>query len=195
MNRVMGVGINDLNTNTRSDKCYSKWRDMLRRCYSESYQAKQPTYIGCRVCEEWLTFSNFKAWMLTQDWEGLTLDKDLLEGGNKEYHPDKCVFVSKRLNSSLALNGKTKGLLPIGVTKRHNKFRASCCDGFGRCKKLTPSKYTAIGAHKLWQEFKIEVLNKLIAEQTNPTVVKGIQRIIDKIQHDIDNNLETLNFD
>ena len=81
--KVYGVGINDADytikptiENNRS-KCmyYEKWIKMLQRCYSKSYQEKHPSYKGCSVCEEWLTFSNFKAWMETQDWKGKSLDK------------------------------------------------------------------------------------------------------------------------
>lgn len=77
---------------------YVKWRSMLNRCYSARYHKNKPTYIGCYVCEEWLTFSNFKAWMETQDWERKELDKDLLMEGNKEYGPNFCVFISRELN-------------------------------------------------------------------------------------------------
>ena len=72
---------------------YRRWVHMLERCYSERYQEKKPTYIGCTVCEEWLRFSNFKSWMETQDWEGKHLDKDLLVEGNKIYSPDTCILV------------------------------------------------------------------------------------------------------
>ena len=72
---------------------------MLQRCYSESHLVRQPTYKGCSVCEEWLTFSNFKSWMEQQDWEGKQLDKDLLVYKNKIYSPETCVFVSSVINS------------------------------------------------------------------------------------------------
>src|SRR5690554_592214 len=79
--------------------CYRAWRDMLKRCYSAKFQERQPAYKGCSVAKEWHTFSNFKSWMETQEFEGLELDKDLLFVGNKVYGAEKCVFVTKLVNS------------------------------------------------------------------------------------------------
>ena len=79
---VYGVGVNDDShpvtsyIRTKDGKklqnwvCpfYKKWRSMLQRCYDPKNINRQPAYINCFVCEEWLTFSNFKAWMEQQDW-------------------------------------------------------------------------------------------------------------------------------
>jgi len=86
---VCGVGINDADYPTRRYKTvngksklvwtcpfWRKWKDMISRCYSERELEKYPTYKGCSVCEDWLYFSRFKAWMEKQAWEGLVLDKD-----------------------------------------------------------------------------------------------------------------------
>ena len=92
---VFGVGINDadyvidkrinasLPGERRSQKVlwacpyYSRWKDVLSRCYAAYHLLKRPNYFDCTVCEEWLLFSNFKKWMEQQDWEGKQLDKDL----------------------------------------------------------------------------------------------------------------------
>ena len=71
---------------------YQTWIDMLKRCYSDKLQERQPTYKGCSVSEEWLTFSAFKVWMEKQDFERKQLDKDLLFEGNKVYSAETCVF-------------------------------------------------------------------------------------------------------
>lgn len=73
---------------------YQTWKDMIKRCYSTKCQEKFPTYKGCSVSADWHTFSNFKAWMEKQNWEGKQLDKDILIEGNKVYSPETCVFVS-----------------------------------------------------------------------------------------------------
>ena len=39
-----------------------RWYGMLRRCYDTKYQARQPSYIGCSVSEEWLNFQTFAKW-------------------------------------------------------------------------------------------------------------------------------------
>lgn len=93
---VYGVGVDDLDypkkkllPNGKYSFCpyYQRWRGMIRRCYSKAQLGKNPNYEGCTVCDEWLTFSNFKSWMEKQDWEGKELDKDLLVRGNKVYSP------------------------------------------------------------------------------------------------------------
>ena len=65
---VLGVGINDVPTPTRSgnirNDAYRIWKSMLERCYSDKYHQKEPAYIGCSVCDDWIRFSNFKS----KDW-------------------------------------------------------------------------------------------------------------------------------
>tara|TARA_B100001105_G_C22327582_1_gene415405 strand:- start:440 stop:1048 length:609 start_codon:yes stop_codon:yes gene_type:complete len=138
---VFDIGINDLTyPKTKSEKMgkkwvqvwrcpfYERWYSILRRCYSTVYQKKQPTYKDCYVCEEWLTFSNFKSWMEKQDWEGKSLDKDILFEGNKEYHPDKCVFVPQKVNNFLTDRSNHRGSYPLGVTKiKTGKAYLSSC--------------------------------------------------------------------
>lgn len=129
---VLGVGINDADYKTIYEeegnkyRCpfYVKWKDMLRRCYSEKVHKNRPTYKGCTVCEEWVIFSNFKRWMEQQEWEGNHLDKDLKVKGNKVYSPDHCLFVSPLVNGLIHENKKTRGKYPLGVSfhKATNKF-------------------------------------------------------------------------
>ena len=100
---VYGVGTNDawymIETTAGGETycCgyYQRWVAMLRRCYSKQMHRKFPTYKDCTVCDEWITFSNFRKWMETQDWQGKELDKDILFPGNKHYSPDNCVFVGR----------------------------------------------------------------------------------------------------
>lgn len=131
---VCGVGINDSDHQTSkivSGKVvtcpfYRKWKKMIERCYSEKWQEKCPTYKGCSVCSEWLTFSNFREWMDRQNWNGNHLDKDIILSGNKIYSPDTCIFIPQAINSLLTDSGSLRGKHPIGVTydSRDMKFRA-----------------------------------------------------------------------
>jgi hypothetical protein len=105
-----------------------------------------------------LTFSNFKSWMETQDWEGKELDKDLLMEGNKVYSPDTCCFVSVKVNSFLNKKFASRGQLPLGVSKvRKNKYAAQCSNPF----KTNSSQYlgyydSAEEAHLVWKRKKHE---------------------------------------
>jgi len=132
---VFGKGINDANyllsykvdNKTQSCPYYVVWKSMLRRCYSPLFHIKQSTYIDCSVCNSWLTFSNFKSWMMLQDWVGKQLDKDILEKGNKEYSPENCIFVTSQLNVLLKDTQKVQGDYGLGVywNTEKRKFKAS----------------------------------------------------------------------
>ena len=105
---------------------YMRWKSMLTRCYSEKYKRTNPTYKDCSVCEEWLRFSNFKAWMETQDWEGKQLDKDLLANDGKVYSPETCCFISPKLNNFLKGCAKTNktGYRGVHFDPTCNKYMA-----------------------------------------------------------------------
>ena len=101
MRLVQGIGINDV-SNSAKTKEYKLWADMLIRSYDEKLHQRQPTYLNCETSSEFLVFSKFRDWCQNQigfNQPNFELDKDLLEKGNKEYHPDKCVFIPKEINS------------------------------------------------------------------------------------------------
>ena len=132
---VFGVGINDADyavetiVNCERQRCpfYRPWSSMLKRCYSEKLHAIQATYIGCSVVNEWHSFMNFRAWMISQDWKGKCLDKDIIEPGNKVYSPDKCIFISNALNSLLTDHAAGRGIYALGVSLHESgKFTARC---------------------------------------------------------------------
>jgi hypothetical protein len=163
---IHGIGINDapyavtriVDGKRQTCPFYAKWDGMLRRCYCTRYHEKRPTYIDCEVEKEWLLFSNFKKWMIRQDWKGKDLDKDIKIQGNKIYSKDTCLFVSRAVNSLLGNNKAKRGQFPIGVSffKRDNNFVAHCKRD-GRSINIgyfsTPER-----AHKAWRKFKREVI-------------------------------------
>lgn len=124
---LYGVGINDdtsIHTNKQESVAYRKWRTMLARCYSDSYKSKQGTYKDCKVCDEWLTFSNFKKWHDENYMANYELDKDILTKGNKIYSPETCSYIPKFINTILLSCWKVRGELPIGVVRHGDKFVA-----------------------------------------------------------------------
>ena len=128
--KTYGYGICDISgvENGKQMKYYETWKGMLRRCYSNKYHKKEPTYKNCEVCEEWLLFSNFKKWYKDNyyqiDNDTMALDKDILNKGNKIYSPDNCIFVPMRINQLFIKSNGSRGELPIGVTRSGNKFRS-----------------------------------------------------------------------
>ena len=155
---------------------YRVWKDMLKRCYSIKFQERNPTYAGCTVSKDWLTFTNFKSWMVAQDFEGKQLDKDLLIVGNKIYSPETCMFVSGVVNNFTTDRGNDRGEWLIGVSlhKQAGKFEAYCRNPF--TKKREHLGYFACEkeAHEAWRKRKLELAHELAAIQTDPRVVKAL---------------------
>lgn len=155
---------------------YRVWHSMLMRCYSPKYQERQPTYKGCSVSEDWLRFSNFRAWMECQDFEGKQLDKDLLFEGNKVYSAETCVFVTSVVNSFTSDRGAARGECLIGVDwhKASGKFRATCRNTFTNKKEHIGYFACQVEAHQEWLKRKLELATLLAAEQTDTRVAKAL---------------------
>ena len=191
---VYGVGINDADYVThkwetigyvngklkqkRVWECpyYRAWSDMLKRCYSAKTQERQPTYKGCTVSEEWLTFSVFKSWMEQQDWEGKQLDKDILFEGNKIYSAETCVFVTRAVNMFTIDCGVARGEWPVGVywNKRACKFQAQCRNPFTKKREHLGLFTCPNEAHQAWLKRKLELAHLLASEQSDTRVAKAL---------------------
>ena len=99
-------------------KEYTLWCNMLKRCYSDTYQKKRPTYEGCECSENFKSYEYFYEWCHKQVGFGecgFQLDKDLLVKGNKVYSENTCVFIPTEINSVLIKCTATRGKNLIGV--------------------------------------------------------------------------------
>ena len=173
---VYGVGINDAGYNVYKYEVingknkivwtcpfYKKWVTMLGRCYSEKCHEEKPTYKNCTVCQEWLTFSNFRRWCVSEGFYGsdtkLNLDKDFLKDGNKLYSPIHCVFLNKIVNTFILDRGNARGQYMIGANwyKPTSKFISHCSNPF--TKKLEYLGYFTdeLEAHLTWKKRKHEL--------------------------------------
>lgn len=191
---VYGVGINDADYVTKKFETigyvdgkrkkkqvwvcpyYQTWKNMLERCYSAKRQESCPTYKGCTVSEEWLTFSSFKAWMEKQVWEGRELDKDLLIEGNKTYSENTCVFVTSMVNTFTNDRWAARGEWLIGVAwcKKTSKFRAKCSNSFTKKHESLGHFDSEQQAHAAWLNRKLELAHELAAIQTDTRVAKAL---------------------
>jgi hypothetical protein len=179
MKLIRGVGIKDVKV---ASDCpfYIKWKNMIDRSYGPK-TGRNKTYTECSVCEEWLIFSNFKAWMEAQDWKGKDLDKDWLVRGSTTYSPETCMFVTPEHNKLLTGSESTRGIYPIGVSYRQKApsmvnelkrpYRACICID-GEFVSLG-SFSTPEAAHALWQITKMQVLKREFEKEGLDTRLKG----------------------
>lgn len=180
MKLVYGVGLNDANYNVtvsvngKQEMCefYRKWTNMLKRCYSEKYKQGLTAYDDTKVCDEWLTFSNFKVWMEKQDWEGKDLDKDLLSTlTNKIYSPDTCVFIDHSLNTFIS-ERSIKSKLPYGVCKHGDRYQSGIRIN-GKRKHL--GLFDSIGeAHEAWLSERRRLVEVFAGQQTDHRVKEAL---------------------
>ena len=183
---IFGVGVNDAKYEVvvGSWRCpfYDKWHDMLKRAYSTHLHSKRPTYINVEVCKTWHIFSNFKKWMIKQDWDDKDLDKDIIYPNNKIYSPKTCCFITSKLNTLIHSNSK-KGL-PTGVyfRKDNGKFRAIVNkDG----KNISLGQYTTVNeARCKYLTVKIEIV-KTYYPTVKKRIRKGLKRHIKCMQTEL----------
>ncbi|AKN44305.1 hypothetical protein [Pseudoalteromonas phage Pq0] len=184
---ILGVGINDSECSVYKFKTvdgkrvlisvcpyYQRWKDMLTRCYNPRFAKKNKSYFGCTVCDDWLYFSNFKAWMELQDWNGKHLDKDIINQGNKVYSPENCAFVLYSTNQFIVNTNKKFGDLPIGasVNSRTGKY----CAYIGvKGKKVFLGDFdTAEEASMAWRLEKFRLAVEISKKESDNRVVAAI---------------------
>ena len=160
---VYGVGILGTkyppSVNGRTTKEYDLWCSMLKRCYSDAYKKKYPTYEVCKVSDNFKSYEYFYEWCHSQIGfgnEGWHLDKDLLTKGNKVYSENTCVFIPKEINLVLTKSDKKRGEHPIGVSwcKKANAFKASVNKNKGKSEHLGffKTELEAFNAYKVAKE-------------------------------------------
>ena len=159
---VYGVGITGTKYPTKINgvqtKEYALWYDMLKRCYSDAYKKKYPTYEGCEVSDNFKSYEYFYEWCHSQigfDNEGWQLDKDLLLKGNKVYSESTCVFIPAEINSLLVKCTASRGEHLIGVCwhKRDKVFMATVSKNKGKQEHLGYFK-TEIEAFNTYKQAK-----------------------------------------
>lgn len=182
MRLVSGKGINDADyqispiVNGKQTKCifYQRWKHMLERCYSSKLHITHPTYKDCTVCNEWLSFMNFRSWMVKQDWEGMQLDKDIMFPDNKIYSPETCRFVTKDINTFFTDSRASRGEYLIGVTLNCDHYRSRITH---KGSSIHLGYFgTEIEAHNAWKEHKIMQFNELIDDPVNEYIREGLIR-------------------
>ena len=165
---TLGIGVkgatSSMGTSGEKHPLYTKWSDMFTRCYGKKNKGN---YVGCWVDDTFRDYSMFYEWCNNQigsDQPAWCLDKDILIKGNKAYSPETCCFVPHEINTLLLDCKKSRGELPVGVSKTTDgkKYRVRL-QMFGRSTYLGiyPTVDQAFQAYKQAKEAYIkEVANK-----------------------------------
>lgn len=189
---IHGIGRNDFPTPIRVNNVrlhsYHIWHSMLARCYAKVNLAKNPTYVGCTVADEWHSFSAFESWFTKNYFEGANLDKDLLFPGNKVYAPDTCVFVDQALNKLLGSCASARGALPLGVSKQDGKFRSQVCEN--GVQRYLGFFSTILEAHQAWQAAKADIIANFPTD--NPRIRAALDLRVDQLRDDLKHNRITV---
>lgn len=173
---VAGVGYNTSNIPTKVNGKhipeYVLWREMLRRCYSESFQQKCPQYKGGSVCDRWHNFMNFyddiikmKGYEYISEKRAVNLDKDIILKGNKVYSPELCRLVPQEINKLITNRKACRGDLPIGVTFSKSKGKYVASLGFLKGEKVKGNTFdTPNDAFLFYKNHKEAHIKKVVAE-------------------------------
>lgn len=150
---------------------YGAWKSMVSRCYAPNVKKKHATYAGCTVAPEWKKFMSFRAWaILTQNWEGNELDKDLLFPGNKVYSENTCIFVPQHVNIFVR-PARNKGVVFVG-----GRPRAVIKNPLTGKTDYLGTFATQVEAEKAWTEKKYEFACQL-ADTLEDQVVASALRL------------------
>ena len=152
----------------RNTKEYDLWKSMVRRCYSDDFKNKHPTYKCCEASENFLHYEYFYEWCNEQigfGADGFELDKDLLTKGNKIYSESTCIFIPSEINQILVKSTVSRGKYLIGVywSKTAKAFKATVNKNKGRSEYLGyfKTEIEAFNAYKVAKEaFIKEQANK-----------------------------------
>ncbi len=119
-----------IDKNGLTKQSYICYRNAMRRCGSESFKEKHPSYTGVEVqgkmkCYEFFEKFYNETLIKEQNFPAdvtLCLDKDILCKGNKVYSFETVMLVPLELNSVFVKNNVNRGNLPIGVRKIGNRY-------------------------------------------------------------------------
>ena len=192
MPHLCGVGVNDawyvvdklIDGKRVMCPYYSKWSSMIMRCYNKKSLMRRPTYVDVVVCEDWLIFSNFRKWMVSQDWVGCDLDKDVLYPNNKTYSPKTCCFIEPNLNLLLTNNKNKNTPLPTGVHLHKPNGKYIVQIGVGASRVRLGQYNTVDEARTIYVKAKIENIKSYYGE-VDKRVKKGLKRHVKLLKKEI----------
>ena len=182
---VYGIGIVGnkylISEGCRGTKEYVLWKDVLRRCYSDDFKKKQPTYKACEVSDKFKSYEYFYEWCHSQigfGVDGFEIDKDLLIKGNKVYSEDSCVFLPAEINMVLVKCTASRGEYLIGVswcnTKKAFVARVRKNKGKSEWLGLFNTEIEAFNAYKEAKEVFVKEQANKFKSQIDPRAYEAL---------------------
>ena len=155
---IFGIGVADA-SKTKNKKAYSVWYDMIFRCYSPKAKESFPTYSDCKVCDEWMTLSNFIEWHESNYIDGYSLDKDILKLDNKIYCPDFCRYVPNIVNAMTVRTNMSmdESLTGASFNSARNRWQAGCRNPLTKKNEYLGLFDSEDSAHLAWAKRKSEI--------------------------------------
>ncbi len=159
---------------------YRDWYTMLYRCIrlTKGTPHNLQRYTDVTICDEWKYFSNFRRWVLEEqpnkDWVNCELDKDLLKVHNREYGPENCAYLTKKVNTFITIH---RHKLMHGVTycKRDGRYYCQLNNLDGQKVYISGNFQSELECHKTWQAKKHEYACQLADLQDDPRVAKALR--------------------
>lgn len=151
----LGYGEHGAIENGEKSKAYRVWECMLTRCYSNKYQERNPTYVGCTTHRDWHNFQVFAEWFKSNYVEGFELDKDIKVKGNREYSAKACMFVSAAKNTVEAKAKHYKFINPSGVAVDVYNLSDFCRKNGLDHGNMSAVHLGKVAHHKKWKKCKL----------------------------------------
>ena len=197
--QVYKYGTNDMpygwtKKNEQNKRAYELWRQMLRRCYSEKFQERSPTYKGCYVCERWLILSNFisdiakidnyELWLNNPN-KRISLDKDIKSNGkNKCYRLEECMFVYNEVNTKQAVSTRNNDYL-IGNNNPMNRIKRN------EIKNIIPCVAINNKTKEIYEEDSVVLLCEKLEKITGKVFDNSSVSKVCKYNHDKEEYVKT----
>ena len=115
------LGCNDADANRINNYIYSKWANMMQRCYDEETHKLKPYYAPCNAEIEWHNFSNYREWHrdnMMGD-RKVDLDKDVLVQGNTVYGSETCTLIPHFTNTIFEERGADTNIVLNNTTGKY----------------------------------------------------------------------------
>ena len=160
---------------SKSTEEYLLWTNMLKRCYSENFNLKYVSYVGCTVSENFMQYTYFYEWCNSQigfGVEGFQLDKDILSKGNRVYSEDTCCLVPPEINTLLTRYTKESDTCKgVYYNKKLGKFSAHL---LGKYIGLFTTEIEAFYAYKQAKEAYIKEVAEKWRDKIDPRVYEAL---------------------